>query len=332
MVTEGFYDRSRLALWLFEAIGREWDDMAAWARTLRNECLPQTCTWSIAIWEFVHGYEPDDALTLDYRRRRLLARRLSRPPVTPARMEAVLSAITGCPVHITENYAPYTFRVEVDESNGAAYDYKAAFKTLREIKPSHLSYRYEVLIVVEFEAEEYSAGATAECVREYLVGDDSELPTDSLDYSAEAAMDRTREYITGDEGLLRTDIEDYSASAAAMWTREYITGDESGILTEVIDCSAGAGMDRTREYITGDETLLLTQLTDYSASAAATWTREYIVGDENSPSTDAEDYSGGAAAADCVRETLTEEHPIADTATICDGGATAEYVKEERIE
>ena len=29
-VTDGFYNRSYLALWLYEVIGREWDEMAGW--------------------------------------------------------------------------------------------------------------------------------------------------------------------------------------------------------------------------------------------------------------------------------------------------------------
>ncbi|MDR1703940.1 MAG: YmfQ family protein, partial [Clostridiales bacterium] len=148
MVTEGFYDRSRIALWMFEVIGREYDDMAVWARTLRNEAFPQTCTWSIAIWEFVYGFEPDDRLTLEYRRWRILSRMFTSLPINPARIESALSDLTGCPVEITENVDPYTFLVRVDESNIynsglSKYDLSEALKLLRDIKQSHLSFRYE---------------------------------------------------------------------------------------------------------------------------------------------------------------------------------------------
>jgi len=142
MVTEGFYDRSRIGLWIMEVIGREYDDMGEWARSLVNEAFPQTCTWSIPIWEFVYGIEPDDALTLEFRRQRIMTKRLQRPPINPARIEAVLSALTGCPVTVTENVAPYTFRVDVYEFRENIYDYRTALKTLRTIKPSHLSIKY----------------------------------------------------------------------------------------------------------------------------------------------------------------------------------------------
>ena len=36
MATAGFYDKSRLALWMFEAIGREYDEMEGWPTTRRR--------------------------------------------------------------------------------------------------------------------------------------------------------------------------------------------------------------------------------------------------------------------------------------------------------
>jgi hypothetical protein len=181
MVTNGFYDRSRIALWMFEVIGREYDDMAKWTRELRNEALPQTCTWSIAIWEFVYGIVPDESLPLEYRRARILAKKTSRPPINPARIEAAVSGLTGCPAQITEHVAPYTFRIDVDESEtwgkhfSSIYDYREAIKLLRIIKPSHLSFRYERYVEKEYENAEYTAGAQAACISEYVIGDYMEL-------------------------------------------------------------------------------------------------------------------------------------------------------------
>ena len=60
MVTKGFYDNSYIGLWMYEVIGREWDEMRAWAEGLKTEINPQTCTWSVAIWEWVYGIESDE--------------------------------------------------------------------------------------------------------------------------------------------------------------------------------------------------------------------------------------------------------------------------------
>lgn len=140
MVTEGFYDNSRTALWMFEVMGREYGEMDQWSYDLRYEALPQTCTWSISIWEFVYGIEPDESLTLEQRRARILAQQLSHLPINPTRIEAMLSDITGATVTITENIAPYTFQVEIDSQGAMLFNQPAALRLLRQIKPSHLSF------------------------------------------------------------------------------------------------------------------------------------------------------------------------------------------------
>ena len=165
MVTSGFYDRSRIGLWLYEAMGREYEEMGTWAQSLRLEAFPQTCTWSIAIWEWVYGIEPDDALPLSYRRQRIWAKVLQKPPINPARVEEALSLLTGCPVCVTENIAPYTFMVEVDESDTAA-NHDAVLRTIREIKPSHLTAEVRSVVKHTFEIKSYDAGVWSEYMEE----------------------------------------------------------------------------------------------------------------------------------------------------------------------
>ncbi len=153
MVTRGFYDRSRIGLWLFEVIGREYDEMSDWSRNLRLEAFPQTCTWSIDIWEFVCGIVPDDSLPLTYRRERIMSKWLQRPPVSPARIEAVLSGLISAPVVVTENTAPYSFEVDVDVTDAVSTDMRPAVRTLRRIKPSHLSFEFRSTAVSPMSAE-----------------------------------------------------------------------------------------------------------------------------------------------------------------------------------
>ena len=139
MVTEGFYNRSFIGLWLFEVIGREYDDMAKWSKELIYEAFPQTCTWSITIWEFMYGFEPDDTLSLEYRRQRILAKKLQRPPVNPASIEAVVTALTGCPASITEDISQYKFIIKIENPNGIVYDGKEMLRAVKQQKPSHLT-------------------------------------------------------------------------------------------------------------------------------------------------------------------------------------------------
>ena len=161
MVTKGFYDRSRIGLWLFEVIGREYDDIAQWAQELRFEVVPQTCTWSISIWEFVYGIEPDESLPLEFRRQRIIAKKLQRPPINPARIETTLSLLTGDEIRVADPIAPYRFAVEIEAKGQTIDDYKSALAMLRKIKPSHLSFNAGFVANPQGHCTTYAAVAAA---------------------------------------------------------------------------------------------------------------------------------------------------------------------------
>lgn len=141
-VTAGFYDDAYIAQWMFEAIGREYDEMFDWAQGLRYEINPQTCTWSIAIWEWVYGFEPDDSLPLELRRQRLLAKIISGAPLNPEVIRRGIAALTGIDlanITVTENVAPYTFRIEFNQVD-EVLDQFDVWRYVHRIKPSHLSF------------------------------------------------------------------------------------------------------------------------------------------------------------------------------------------------
>ena len=140
-VTRGFYDRSRVALAMFEAIGLEWDDVRAGIATLEDERFPWRATWALPVWEWLYGIDTDEALSRKHRRAQLFARISNHPPINPMRIETALSnALDGLPVTITENVAPHTFAVDIDMGTSNP-DVAAALRFLRKIKPSHLSFK-----------------------------------------------------------------------------------------------------------------------------------------------------------------------------------------------
>jgi len=141
-VTKDFYGKAYIGQWLFEVIGREYDEVVDWVEGLRDEIHPQTCTWSIGIWEWVYGFEPDESMTLQERRDRILNKIIRDAPINPASIEEAVAAITGCTVDVFEHTGPYRFRVEIDESGGSDYDLRAALMKVKQIKPSHLSFEF----------------------------------------------------------------------------------------------------------------------------------------------------------------------------------------------
>ena len=159
MVTEGFYDSSRLGLWLFEVMGREYDLAQEWIDSLRTEAYPQTSNWSIGWWEELFDIPADDSLGIEVRRGQILAKKLYRAPMNPERLEVILSALTGADVVVTENVAPFTFLVEVEGTVVGLYDAPRVYSMIRTLKPSHMAFILENRIAIDVVASAMAAAA-----------------------------------------------------------------------------------------------------------------------------------------------------------------------------
>lgn len=134
------YERSYVAKWLYEVMGQEVDDAEIRFSELREQANPETATWALRYWEQRYGIEVDESRSLAARRADIIAHRGARAPMNPARVEAILSAMTGRAVHVEENVAPYTIRVDI-EAGGEPLDYSAVVDRLKCIKPSHIAFQ-----------------------------------------------------------------------------------------------------------------------------------------------------------------------------------------------
>ena len=158
-VTKGFYDQSYTALWMYEVIGREWDELREWSEGMRTEIHPQTCTWSIPVWEWVYGFEPDESLTLEDRRRRVLSKVFGVKPINPESIRRGVSAVAGMDAKVTDLTNPYGFGITLlpdiettpDEAILAAIQDGKITRYVREVKPAHL--RVDIDIVVRVNAK-----------------------------------------------------------------------------------------------------------------------------------------------------------------------------------
>jgi len=141
MVTKGFYNHSYIGLWLYEAIGREWDEMAFWAEEMAVEIHPQTCTWSIGIWEWVYGIETDESLTLECRRQKILAKIVGTRPVNPEAIRRGIASLAGMAdedVEIQDFSGPYRFGITLRPA-GMPIPYADITNYIQSVKPAHLT-------------------------------------------------------------------------------------------------------------------------------------------------------------------------------------------------
>ena len=143
-VTKGFYNQSFTGLWIYEVIGREWDELRAWSEGMRTEIHPQTCTWSIGIWEWVYGFEPDGNLTLAERRRRVLSRIFSAKPINPEVLRRGISATAGADAEVEDFTAPYSFGVTLNITRDPI-PMEHVLRYIYETKPAHLSVSVRIM-------------------------------------------------------------------------------------------------------------------------------------------------------------------------------------------
>lgn len=125
-----------VAKWLFEVMGREWDEARAIFGQLPLQAFPETADWGLPYWEQVFQIRPGADATPEERRRMVLLRRDARAPMNPARVAAIVSGMCGRAVDVVEDAAPYTFAVRIKD-NDTTLDYEAIRAMLRRIKPSH---------------------------------------------------------------------------------------------------------------------------------------------------------------------------------------------------
>lgn len=133
------YERSYVAKWLYEVMGREVDDAEIRFSELREQANPETATWALRYWEQRYGIEVDESRSLAARRADIIARRGVRAPMNPARMEKILGDMTNNKVVVEDWIAPYTFGVYIYAEK--TVDVIRVNKKIKKIKPSHLAYR-----------------------------------------------------------------------------------------------------------------------------------------------------------------------------------------------
>lgn len=135
------YDEAYVALWLFQTMGIELDEMQGWVKSLWQEIVPQTTLLLLYCWEKEYGIPTDTTLPLLQRRNTLLARIRNRAPINPHRLRTIVTAVCGLPSRIAENVAKNTFHIYISALGSEGVDEAAVKHAVDKIKPAHLFYQ-----------------------------------------------------------------------------------------------------------------------------------------------------------------------------------------------
>lgn len=135
------YDDSYVGLWMFEAIGREYDKLWEAINTLPAQLFPETVTWAIDLWERRYGLASVPTQTIEQRRQKVLEMRALPRPFTPASLERYIKTMTGRSVEVIDRISPYTFGINITDADGSAtLDLTTLRRYIDAHKQSHMSY------------------------------------------------------------------------------------------------------------------------------------------------------------------------------------------------
>lgn len=150
------YDQAYVGKWIYEVMGMEMDEAWQFFEELRLQAFPETTTWGIVYWEQRYHIAPDNSLTLEDRRQRVIIKRGKRKPMNPARMEQFTRAVSQRQTIVTERNEEYVFFVSILPGE-TQVDYHELIKTIRNVKPSHLSpvvlFETEVWMLIQADSQ-----------------------------------------------------------------------------------------------------------------------------------------------------------------------------------
>lgn len=163
-VTKGWYDRSYVGKWIFEALGREVDTAEKIVDELPYQFFIDTATWGLRYHELKYGLPVREDLSYEERRALIKLKRDSQYSMTPYRMESILFDQFGVEVHVNDTNDPGGFTFEhpnifsvtfVQDGDGKSFDTLKAKALIDKLKLSHTlyHYRYWLMLGVSQKAE-----------------------------------------------------------------------------------------------------------------------------------------------------------------------------------
>lgn len=139
------YDDSYVGLWLYEIMGREFQNVWDIMDTIPQQFFPETATWALPFWERRYGLETDESLPIQTRRERIIEMRDKERWFGNYRLETWLAERSGGAVTVIDHIDTFMFgiRIESETRLSPNFDQHEAVRYINQRKPSHLSYKLQ---------------------------------------------------------------------------------------------------------------------------------------------------------------------------------------------
>jgi hypothetical protein len=134
-----YYQASKIMGAILSAHGQEIDKLFEALDQTLDQYFAVSATWGLSLWEELLGLPVDEALSIEERRQRILAKRRG----TSQPLLAILQAIAPrLEVRFGGDVIPFILPVE---NNAYEYDFGLLIPTFEIYKPAHKSYSFQLL-------------------------------------------------------------------------------------------------------------------------------------------------------------------------------------------
>lgn len=125
-------------------------------RDLLDQCFISTATWGLIRWENVYGVTTNLSLSYEQRREILMAKLRGQGTTTRKMIEETAAAFSGGEVKVIEDNPNSLFIIQFVGIKGIPRNMQAFITMLEDIKPAHLTYRFEYRYTVWNELKSYT--------------------------------------------------------------------------------------------------------------------------------------------------------------------------------
>ena len=125
-------------------------------RDLLDQCFIGTATWGLIRWENVYDVVTNMSLSYEQRREILMAKIRGQGTTTRQMIEDTAATFSGGEVKVIEDNPNHLFIVQFIGIKGIPRNMQAFISMLEDIKPAHLTYRFEYRYTVWRELKPYT--------------------------------------------------------------------------------------------------------------------------------------------------------------------------------
>ena len=108
---------------------------------------PHTATWGLNYWESAFGLQSDDAMQVELRRNRVIARIRGMGTTSVTRLQSVVETFCpGCDVSVIEHYGNYLVEIGLTITDQEVQDESGLIEMVDLIMPAHLAWGFSIVI------------------------------------------------------------------------------------------------------------------------------------------------------------------------------------------